>query len=302
MNTVSHTVKLNIYDMSPAVLHCSYFPYSSFKKGTRLGQRFVYDYEIEYISEGKGDGYIIIDHKEYQVREGDVVFRRPGTTAEGVMPYSGYTLCFDPSGKTQIGPEEYWNFKYKKFLQGYSNEVLDGIPTLFHSSSERLLSLFQNSYHEFINPGITSPLIQKSNMLRILNQLFIDINTEFSSSSLRSSAYYSRLKRVIEYISFNYDRPLTLNELAKLAELSPNYFHTVFTQAVGKTLNEFITEIRINKAKELLLNTNLKISVIAEKCGFDNTSYFSSVFRKISKKSPSNFKAIMKTDLISVEM
>jgi AraC family transcriptional regulator len=294
MNTFKQTVNINICDINPSVLHCSFFPSASFRKDTRLGQRFVYDYEIEYISEGKGDGYIIIDYKEYPVREGDIVFRRPGATAEGVMPYSGYTLCFDPSGKTHVSPEEYWNIRYREFLHNYSNEILDGIPTIFHSSSEKLLSLFQSSYHEFINPGITSPLIQKSNMLRILNQLYIDINTEFSSPFLRSSAYYSRLKTVIEYISINYDKPLALNDLAKLAELSPNYFHTVFTQTVGKTLNEFITEIRINKAKELLLNTNLKISVIAEKCGFDNTSYFSSVFRKKSKKSPSNFKNIMK--------
>lgn len=295
MNYSHGANELALKDMNPTVLHCSFFPSSSFKKGTRLGQRFVYDYEVDYISEGDGDGYIVLNGTEHHLRQGDIVFRRPGSTVEGIMPYSSYTICFDPSGKTQVNDDEYWDIRYKKFLSNFSNEIFDRLPVVFHSFNEKLFSLFQSTYQEFINSGSISPLIQKSNMLCILYLLHIDIHSTFLSSSINSSAHYIRLKRIIEYISLNYDKTLLLNDLSKLAELSPNYFHAVFTHTIGKTLNEFITEIRINKSKELLLNTNLKISAIADKCGFDNASYFSSVFKKKCHISPSEFINTRKT-------
>lgn len=282
--------ELDLCDMSPAALYCSYFMSSAFTKGTRLGKRFVYDYEIEYIAEGDEDGLIILNGQEYPVRQGDIIFRRPGWQVEGIMPYSGYTLCFDPSGKVRISPEAYWDTRQRSFLPAYANKVLDEIPPLFHSTDETLLSLFQSAYHEFIYPGLLSPLVQKSNILCILYQVYKDIQTGSSSTGFYASAYYARLKRVVEYIGLNYHKTLTLKELARLAALSPTYFHAIFVRAMGKTPNEYIAEIRVNKAKELLLNTNLRISDIAEKCGFDNASYFTSVFKKRSQLNPSAFR------------
>lgn len=285
---------LDLRDMNPVILFCSYFSSRSFLKGTPLGPRYVFDYEIEYITEGDGTGHINTDGRAFSVSRGDILVRKPGSKVVGYMPYSTYCICFDPSGKSRIRREEYWDMGSRRFLQNFTNEIMDALPPIYRSSDEMLLPFFKSVYNEFINPGPISAIVQKTDMLGILGRIYMEIKTEASPKQLHPSAYHSKLKKVIEHIGMNYDKPLSLGSLADIAELSPNYFHTVFTRATGKTPNGFVSEIRMDKARELILNTALKIAVIADKCGFASASYFSSVFYWKYGMSPSRFRAIMK--------
>ena len=78
--------------------------------------------------------------------------------------------------------------------------------------------------------------------------------------------------------------------MAGQAHLSPSHFCTVFSQETGQTFKEYLTEIRIQRARELLRSTALKSFEIADQIGYSDPHYFSYVFRKHTGQSPTEFR------------
>ena len=96
--------------------------------------------------------------------------------------------------------------------------------------------------------------------------------------------------QVEKYIRAHYNEELTLNTLADLVYLNPNYLSGIFAQTTGCTLNRYIKQIRMEKAQELLLNTNMKVSDISQAVGYPNTSYFCKSFQKMFGATPERFR------------
>lgn len=96
--------------------------------------------------------------------------------------------------------------------------------------------------------------------------------------------------QVEQYIRLHYSEDLTLNTLADLVYLNPNYLSNVFAQVTGCTLNKYIKQIRMEKAQELLLNTNMKVTDISQTVGYSNTSYFCKTFQKMFGTTPERFR------------
>lgn len=99
------------------------------------------------------------------------------------------------------------------------------------------------------------------------------------------------MHQVKAYIDANFTNPdLMLGEVAAEANLSPSYFSAVFSQEFGESYKDYITRLRIERAKELLLTTNLKCSEIAYQSGYNDPHYFSHVFRKNIGLPPQQFR------------
>lgn len=96
--------------------------------------------------------------------------------------------------------------------------------------------------------------------------------------------------QVEQYIRLHYHEDITLNSLADLVYLNPNYLSNIFAQVTGCTLNKYIKQIRMEKAQELLLNTNMKVSDISQAVGYPNTSYFCKTFQKLYGATPERFR------------
>ncbi len=89
------------------------------------------------------------------------------------------------------------------------------------------------------------------------------------------------LEKAKEYIEENYNQEdISLNTVAAHVNVSSNYFSTIFSQEMGKTFTEYLTELRMKKAKELLMTTNKKASEIAYDVGYKDSHYFSFLFKK----------------------
>ncbi len=96
--------------------------------------------------------------------------------------------------------------------------------------------------------------------------------------------------QVEQYIRMHYMEDLTLNTLADLVYLNPNYLSNIFAQTTGCTLNKYIKQIRMEKAQDLLLNTNMKVTDISQAVGYPNTSYFCKSFQKLFGTTPERFR------------
>jgi two-component system response regulator YesN len=104
--------------------------------------------------------------------------------------------------------------------------------------------------------------------------------------------YKNLIRKAKEYLEHHYANPeLSLNEVAAQANLSASHFSVVFSQETDQTFKEYLTEIRINKAKELLRMTSLRSADIAYQVGYNDPHYFSSVFKKNTGLSPMEFRS-----------
>ena len=93
------------------------------------------------------------------------------------------------------------------------------------------------------------------------------------------------------YIENNFTDPeLTLNKVASQVNLSASHFSVVFSHEVGETFKDYLTRIRIERAKELLRTTNQKCSEVAYQCGYNDPHYFSYMFKKNTGLSPQRFR------------
>ncbi len=94
----------------------------------------------------------------------------------------------------------------------------------------------------------------------------------------------------VRYIDEHLSERLTLNQVADSICLSPNYLSSLFKKELGVGFVDYITEKRVEKAKELLTNTGMKTYEVAQQTGFLDESYFSKTFKKITGKRPSAFR------------
>jgi len=98
------------------------------------------------------------------------------------------------------------------------------------------------------------------------------------------------IRKAISYINDNYTNRISLQEVAQYTCLSPNYLSQLFKQETGKSFLEYMTQCRVEAAKKLLVQSNLTISEIAFKLGYDMPSYFSEVFKKSEGITPSQYR------------
>jgi len=113
---------------------------------------------------------------------------------------------------------------------------------------------------------------------------------EFRDAST-GSKYSDIIVKAQEYIKKNYsDKDISLHTVAKEVSISPNHFSTVFSRETGETFISYITGVRIEQAKILLKTTQLRASDIGYEVGYNDTQYFSYVFKKQTGMTPKEFR------------
>ena len=98
------------------------------------------------------------------------------------------------------------------------------------------------------------------------------------------------VQQAIQYISRNYGENISLSSLCSIVHMSESYFSKLFKDKTGENFNSYLSQVRINNAKQLLKNSNLKIGVVAAQVGYPNVSYFTQVFKKLTGLSPEQYR------------
>ena len=135
--------------------------------------------------------------------------------------------------------------------------------------------------------------------LKIKIHLFAVLTVLFQSESMRENHVtpkgadsMRKLKEVLSYVEENFASNISLDTLAEISCMSPNYFCHYFRRQVGKSPISFVNEYRIQKAAQMLSETNLQVSQIASAVGFDNFSYFIRKFREYMTVTPKEYRVI----------
>lgn len=104
--------------------------------------------------------------------------------------------------------------------------------------------------------------------------------------------YDGFISKAVDYISVNLEKNLSVANICKQLNVSKNYLYASFREYYGCTVNEFITTLRIKKAKQMLLETSEPIYRIAELIGIENYTYFCKLFKKKNGISPGDFRRL----------
>jgi AraC family transcriptional regulator, L-rhamnose operon transcriptional activator RhaR len=239
-----------------------------------------------------GEGEHVAGDERYKISAGDVFLLKPGT-AHGYRDTLGlelvnvlylpeklnlplYDLANSPGYHAffDLEPAMRAQHGFRSKLQ-VSNKQLDS-----------LKALVKKLEHE---ESIKSPG-RLFRMAAILMQLIGQVSEYYSGTDAPNRAEVLRLGKVISYIETRYAKPLSLDALAKRAAMSPSTLHRAFTSSMGESPINYLITVRLDRAKELLKDTNLSITEISSRVGFRDSNYFSRIFKKKQGKSPREFR------------
>jgi len=100
----------------------------------------------------------------------------------------------------------------------------------------------------------------------------------------------SQIRPAINYIDANYDKSMTLAEIARASHLSVSRLAHVFKEQMGITIIDYVTSVRIERAKHLLLATNQSCTEVCFEAGYNNQSYFTRTFKALVGMTPRQFR------------
>ncbi len=125
--------------------------------------------------------------------------------------------------------------------------------------------------------------------MSLFYKIISEIEKRFDKKEKNPS--FLKIKSALDYINTSFISPdISVSNLADLVGYSEAYFRRIFIKIIGKKPLEYINELRINLARELLLSDYYTIEMISEKCGFTDTKYFSTFFKKQTGYSPSEYR------------
>ncbi len=212
-----------------------------------------------------GGGTIIIEKEKHPVHFGDVRFIKPGTKLSSKPNYKCYTVIFDFGNSNTV----------------YKNQILDNMPAYFKTNGE-VLTYFE----KIIKSHHSSDGVEKLNA----NALLMGLIYELFSSLYSKKKYSESVRKCILYMEENFGEEISLVKLSKISGYSDIHTMRIFKKETGQTPHEWLTKIRLNKAKEYLTSEELTITEIAEECGFKSDSHFKILFKKITGLTPGAYR------------
>ncbi len=180
-------------------------------------------------------------------------------------------------------------------LRRYDNTLVITIKDIFFKLTQ-ILSRFSarnqvDTFKEFISENFMWEFILKINTLTELEKFLTGKIEAYYTLLKEETENRGIVKEIIKYIQKHYDNEaLSINKISEFIYLSQTYICSLFKEETGNTINQYITEYRIEKSKQLLKDVRLRISEVSTAVGYTDANYFTKLFRKITGQSPSEYR------------
>ena len=242
----------------------------------------------------RGYGVYQTARTSYEILEGDV-FVFSSNEIHSITEISGepqmrlMNLHFDPRYYLDAPYDGISQMNFA-FLSGHGNQFENRLPR-GNPATARIRQLLLNIEAEFRQKGPEYAWAIRSELSEIMLLLVRELSYGGPRLPEDGAQHLEAVRRAAGYIREHLTEELTLEDIARAAGLSPNYFSTLFRQVNGQTLWDYVTARRIERAMRLLeMDRGQTILDIATQCGFNNTANFNKMFKKHTGRTPSEYR------------
>ncbi len=267
---------MNTYSITPYIRYCVYreCPFGEWK----IEPRTIPDHELVLMTGGRGS--VTIESKAYPAVKGKMFYFYPGLLhslmSDSEDPMSFYGMHFS------YGRVDYSNNEW--FVVNEENTL--GLKTYFECSAYQKVEMLMNDICSEWNekkPG--HELICNGYFLQLIHQLL-----SFADSKKEYYGPVKKIRDIVEYIHENLHKKLTIRNIMSGYGSSQDHLTRLFREHTGFSPVRYINRCRIDKAKELLMDNEIKIKEVADLTGFNDEFYFSRLFKRQEGISPKNFR------------
>lgn len=263
----------------------------------------IHDGKVRDITDFAANKYLQINSCGFQnIEENYTVIRKDGRKDYHILMISGGKCEVFHNGSTYLltsgniviyapGEEQMYSFKTDSSTMWchFSGTIIDELMSdcdlssgiYFFENNKNILDSFSNLIHRFHIPGM-----EKSSNALLLELIYAIYETK--NMSLKNTP--DLLLPVLSYMNINYNKQITVDELAKLSGYSKSRFSHRFSELVGTTPIKYLNDIRLKISCQMLISTDMSVTDISISCGFYDSLYFSRVFRKKYGISPSEYR------------
>lgn len=253
--------------------------------------------EICYVAKGKG--YHCVNNENYAVKPGDMFFIDHND--EHTFYYKGneqehihtYNIAFNP---VILDPNLLTANSFKELFSFYGGDNDGkGINTVKYISFQgpellEIDKIIKKMYIEYILKHTMYTNIITCGLIEIISVIVRYAENEAGQYTKRSIHTGQIINRVIRFLEDNYNKPVSLDDIASDNYISKSHLCRIFKQFTGMTIFDYIIKIRINNARMLIRNTDKKLDDIGRVVGFYDYKSFFSAFKKIIGISPSEYR------------
>ena len=264
------------------------FEYSA--KSTQMYKNHFHDFcEVYYHI--KGQRYYFIKDNAYLIMPGDLVLIKENTLhksfSSGNMYRERYLLYID---------KEYVKSNLSSMDSAFLFDAFENVAVIRGSNHHKTEEIFEQ-IHQLYNDYFGTEHYDVKLFSLVVELLVHVYDIYISQGSLKNISHMNhRITGIVEYITRNYKSPLSLSRIASHFNISRYYLCKLFKENIGMTFSDYLNNIRIMEAKKLLVSTQMRITKIADKVGYTNTSYFCKVFKKTMGMSALEYRVRKKPD------
>ncbi|NLD49961.1 MAG: AraC family transcriptional regulator [Clostridiaceae bacterium] len=185
----------------------------------------------------------------------------------------------------------------EEFINFVSGKDSGAFISLKVSQKNDIITLLNRILKEKESPEIGSEFLNYLLILELFVLISRALKMEWENSIKNKSPKLKELISVsVNYINNNFERDISLKDIARYVFLSSSYFTRAFKEEIGISPINYLLKVRVERAKELLTDTDLKVSDIALSVGFSNQQRFNDIFKKYVKLTPLQFKKKSRRD------
>ncbi|GIP37571.1 hypothetical protein J31TS4_08510 [Paenibacillus sp. J31TS4] len=240
-------------------------------------------YEIYYLA--AGERHYFIKDRTYPVQAGGLVFIDK----------------YDLHKTADSGPVT----DHERILVHFDDEFLEGFrdPSLlspFRSATKRIQltaegqrrteAILQAMLEEQRSRGADSDTYLRALLAQLLILSGRAMQPDQEEEVSYASPLHKKIYEIVAYLNEHYRSPVTLTELAETHFISPYYLSRTFKQVTGFSFVEYLNSVRIKEAQRLLLDTDERITAIAEEVGFESIAHFGRVFKQLLQQTPMAYR------------
>ncbi len=248
----------------PQITSCGYFNCTEeFGNLKRSPERISKGIEIElFLEDGEST---FLNGREYRILKNHVIIAKENSRRYSLLPFKTVFLKIKATDELKA--------------------VLDALPDYFHATRTDRIKELLDEIILLNEQKNKNALMVGAKVLMLIDILIKDT----SRNALENSMYYPSMHRAKKIIEERYAEKISAEDIAKEVNLSESRFRFLFGKTYGITPHQYLTDIRITHAKQMLWG-NASMGEIAERCGFGSQQYFNDCFKKETGITPGQYK------------